>query len=234
MSLLSACKAVVGETGLGLVPSTVISNPDPGVVQLYYLALRSAEELAKKDWQRMVRTQTITTVASQEDYALPSDLGRYIGDTAWDTTNYWPMGGSMGAQQWSALKYSLIAIPETQRGFRLFGNEVLIIPTPSTSGDSLVLEYVRNTPWLDSTGATWRTAPTVDTDITGFPENLLVLDMKWRLKEAKGMPYEEAFNEAERAIDKAFAQDTPKPILNFSRREVSAPSFVLNVPPYVS
>jgi hypothetical protein len=233
VSLLSACKAVVGETGLGSVPATIISNTDPGVVQLYYIALRSAEEIAKKNWQRMCREHSFQTVNGTEGYSLPSDWARYIGDTAWDSDNYWQMAGSLSPQMWNTLKRSIVTAPQSRKAFRVRGNQVLMYPTP-TAADDLVIEYVRSTPWIDSTGVTWRALPTADTDITGFPETLLVLDMKWRLAKAKGMPYEEDYNEAQNAIDVAYAQDTPAPTLNLGLDTNRTPNFLVNVPQSIS
>lgn len=233
MSLLSACQAVAGETGLGSVPTTVIGNTDPGVVQLYYLAIRAAEEIGKRNWQRMCAEHSFQTVNGTEDYALPSGWARYIGDTAWDADNYWQMAGSLSPELWNTLKRSIVTAPQSRKAFRVRGNKVLIYPTP-TSADDLVIEYVRNTPWLDTTGVTWRTLPTADTDITAFPETLLALDMKWRLAKAKGMPYEEDYNEAQNAIDKAFAQDTPAPTLNFGLDTSRTPNFLVNVPQQIT
>jgi hypothetical protein len=230
MSVLDACKAVAGETGLLSVPSSVIGSTDSRVVQIYYIALRSAQELAKRDWQKLLRDQTITTVALQEGYTLPTDWARYVVNTAWDATNYWPTRGSLDPQMWNALKRGIVTAPQTRREFRLKGGSVLIYPTPTDSGDSLILEYARNTPWTDSTGATWRTAPTADTDLCAISENLLVLDMKWRLLKARGLSYEDDFNEAARAIEVAFAQDTPAYTLNDGITINPTPPFLANVP----
>lgn len=229
MSLLTACQAVVKETGLGSSPSTIISNTDPTAVQLNALAERSAKKLAKMNWQRMIREQTITTSISLEQYSLPSDWARYISDTAWDTTNYWPMRGSIDPAMWQALKRGLVS-ESIRKRFRLFGNMVKIYPTP-TAADVLIFEYLRNTPWVASDGTTYKTAATNDADTTVFPEHLLELDLKWRWQEAKGADYTEAFNEAEREIAKAFAQDTPAYALNFGTT-VRSP-FVPNIPPNI-
>jgi hypothetical protein len=231
VSLLTAAQAVMAESGLGPLPSTVIGNTDPGVVQLFYLLRRSSREIATRhNWQKLLRDQTITTVASQEGYALPSDWSRYVVNTAWDATNYWPTRGSLDPQLWNALKRGIVTAPQTRREFRLKGNSVLIYPTPDTNGDSLILEYARNTPWTDVTGVTYVAIPTADTDLFLLLESVLVLDTIWRLKRAKGFPYEDDRRDAENAVAVAYADDTPSYTLNDGITLNPTPQFLANVP----
>lgn len=232
MSLLTACQAVAQETGLLLSPATVISNTDLGVVQLFALMKRSATEIAKgRDWQALVREHTITTVAGTATYALPSDWSRYTSETAWDATNYWPMRGSMDPQTWQALKRGIVT-PVIRKQYRVMGNLVNIFPTP-TAVETLIIEYLRNTPWTDATGVTYRTAPTVDTDLSVLPQNIIELDTKWRLKHAKGLDYSEDKQQADDAIELAFAQDVPAMIINDGLQTGVPPYFWPNVPQLV-
>lgn len=226
MSLLTACKAVVGETGLGVIPATIISNTDPTAVQLNYLAERSAKNLMRFNWQAMVREHTITTADGTATYALPSDWARYTSETAWDATNYWPMRGSLDPALWQALKRGLVAT-SMRRRFRVVGNLVNIFPTPS-SIDTLVIEYMRNTPWVN--GSTYRVTATADADTTVFPEYLLELDLKWRWLEAKGAAYAEAKKEAEDEISRVQAQDVPAPTVDYGYATPRTPPFLANVP----
>lgn len=229
MSLLTSCQSVVKETGIGSSPATIISNTDPTAVQLNAIAERSAQYLMRWNWQALIREHTITTAASTETYALPSDWARYISETAWDATNYWQMRGQLTPQLWQAYKRGIVTLVSARKMFRLRGNLVYIIPTP-TAVNSLIIEYLRNTPWTDSTGATYRVAATVDTDKTVFPEHLLILDMKWRWKHAKGLDYSEDRDESDREIERAFAQDVPAPVIDFGRGYNVSPPFFPNVP----
>lgn len=224
MSLLTACQNVVRETGIGSAPSTIISNTDLTAIQLNALAERAAQKIMRLDWQRMIREQTITTVAGTATYALPSDWARYIGETAWDSTNYRQMRGSLDPATWRFYKNGLALTVAAHKRFRLVGNLVTIDPTP-TAVASLIIEYVRNTPWVN--GSTYRVTATNDADTTVFPEHLLELDLKWRFLRAKGLDHSEEKEEADRAIDLAFAQDTPAPTLDYGSRPELTP---VNVP----
>ena len=232
MSLLTACQACIKETGVGTSPSTIISNTDATAVQLNALAERAAKYLMRRNWQKMVREHTITTVATTATYALPSDWARYISETAWDATNYWPMRGSLDPQMWTALKRGIVTIASGRKQFRVYGNLVQIIPTPDTSDESLIIEYLRNTPWTDSTGVTYRTAATADADITVFPEVLLELELIWRWKREKGLSYADERKDADDMTALLFAQDTPAPIIDYGTSPT--PPYLPNVPESIS
>src|SRR5207244_3753931 len=147
-------------------------------------------------------------------YALPTDWARYVSETAWDATNYWPMQGSIAPSIWQALKRGIVAT-SVRRRFRVVGGQIKIFPTPTVDNNSLIVEYIRNTPWTDSTGVTYRVTATADTDITVFPEHLLELDLKWRWLRAKGLDYGDERDEADREISLAMAQDRPAQIIDF-------------------
>ena len=227
MSLLTACQAVIKETGIGDAPATIISNTDPTAIQLNALAERAAKRLSKLNWEKLLREHTITTANGTEGYALPADWARYVVETAWDATNFWPMRGSLDPQLWQSLKRGIVATT-VRRRFRLRGGQVLIFPTPTTV-DTLIIEYARSTPWTDSTGATYRVAATNDADITVFPEDLLTLEVKWRFKKEKGLDYAEDFDEAEKEIALAFAQDSPAEIIDYGRGSMYS-AFPANIP----
>ena len=224
MSLLTACQGVIKETGIGSAPSTIISNTDLTAIQLNALAERAAKKIMRLDWQRMIREQTITTVAATPTYALPSDWARYIGETAWDATNYRQMQGSMDPATWRFYKNGLALTVAAFKRFRLVGNLVTIDPTP-TAVESLIIEYVRNTPWINA--STYKVTATADADTTVFPEHLLELDLKWRFLKAKGLSWTEEKKEADDEIALAFAQDTPAPTVDYGSRPALSPA---NVP----
>lgn len=214
-------------------PATVVGNTNLGVVQLFALMKRSATELLRqKDWQRLRREHTITTVASTDSYALPSDWSRYLSETAWDATNYWPMRGSIDPAYWQALKRGIVVLTIRKR-YRVMANLVYIIPTPSAV-ETLILEYMRNTPWTDSVGTTFRTAPSADTDLSVLPESVVVQDTIWRLKKAKGLDFEDDKQESENATALAYAQDVPAMVVNDGMPSNFTPPFFPVVPQVIT
>lgn len=231
MSLLTACQAAIKETGIGDVPATIISNTERTAVQLNALAERAAKSIMRQDWQATIREHTITTANGTEGYNLPSDWARYISQTAWDATNFWPMRGAIAPATWQALKRGLVVIASVRREFRLRGGQVLIIPTPTTV-DTLIIEYVRNTPWING-GVTYKVTATADADTTVFPEYLLEMELIWRWLKAKGLSYAEEKMAAELEASRVFAQDSPAPIIDFSMPTGNMPNFTANIPQIV-
>lgn len=230
MSLLTICQNTVASLNFGASPSSIVGSNDALARQMLALLNQSVPRLAgRHTWQALTKTHTISAVNGTETYALPSDFGRYISDTFWDTTNYWPMRGSIDPQTWETLKRGIVASSVRKR-FRVLGNLVYIYPTPTASA-TLIAEYVSSKPVLDNDGSTYKTKFDEDTDTFVLPERLLEFDLKWRLLSAKGLSYAEEMNEAEREIERAIAQDAPGTAINLGMQSGdSTPSFLANIP----
>lgn len=233
MSLLTICQNTVDVLGFGARPSSIVGNNDALARQM--LAMVNTHCLKhitrRHTWQKLTSLHTITTVASDDSYALPSGFDRYIGDTFWDTTNYRRVNGAIGPKEWRYLKHAVVASPETWRKFRLYGGEVLIYPTPTANGDSIVAEYIVNTPCTSSDGNTAKTAFAADTDLFKLEDRLIELQLQWRLLKAKGLDYAEAFNDAERALELAIAQDAPASVVDMGAPMQDHP--FPNIPPEI-
>ena len=228
MSLLTVCQNTVSSLNFGGSPASIIGNTDALARQMLAILGEIVPALTgRHDWQALIEDHTITTVAATETYALPSDFSRYVTETFWDATNYWPMRGSMDPQTWQALKRGLVAATIRKR-YRIKGSLVYIYPTP-TAVESLVAEYVSSKPILDNDGSTQKAAFAEDADTFLLPERLLQLELKWRLLEAKGLDYAEAMNFSEREIEKAIAQDTPSHTINLGMDSTPGPFFP-NIP----
>jgi hypothetical protein len=227
VSLLTLCQNVVNETGIGDAPATIISNTDKLAVQLLALAQKEVRILGGMNWQALVAEQTITTANGTDNYALPTDWDRYVSDTFWDATNYWPMRGSIDPQQWQALKRGIVSATIRKR-FRVKAGKVYIFPTP-TAIESLIGEYIINTP-VAASGGTKKTSFTVDTDTSVVPEFLVELGVKWRILQAKGLDYTDARDEYDDQVRTNFAQDVPAPTLNDGIPTETTPTFWANLP----
>ena len=87
MSLLTIIQNVMLEIGLPR-PTTAFTSEDKSVRQIIALANREGNELySYNDWAVLQKRSTITLVAGQSVYNLPSDFGRIINRTLWDTSN---------------------------------------------------------------------------------------------------------------------------------------------------
>ncbi|MGC3959570.1 MAG: hypothetical protein QM813_16970 [Verrucomicrobiota bacterium] len=211
MTLLSVCQAVAGNAGFA-VPSTIVGNTDDTAVILLRLANRAGMTLARKPWSELQTEYAFSTVASTASYALPSDYGWFINDTAWDRTNYWNIRGSLSPQMWQIYKSGLAAASPRSR-FRVKLGRLYIDPTPSSTV-SMVIEYVSNK-WVTD-GVTTYTSYTADSQTSIFDEYAIELDLTWRFLARKGLAYAEEKAEAEREIDKIIGRNTPSNSMNMA------------------
>jgi hypothetical protein len=228
MSLLTIIQNVTNETGLGEEPTTVIGNNDKFVKKCLALLNKVGKELlALHNWQVLNKEQTFTSDGTgsytRASIFTDGDFERYVNNTDWDRSNYRKMQ-LVTPQEWQLLESSVVSTVGINRYYRESGDSVLI--TPDESGDTLVFEYISNYWITDSTGATSKGAFTVDSDLVKFPEFLMELGLKYRLKAGDGLPaaVEMAEYEAERA--RLISAETPKRIIG----PKYPPKFLANLP----
>lgn len=141
------------------VPTSVINNTDATVTQLLAFLERAGKE-ARSDyrWPEMNREFTWTLVNGQANYAFNADYEYQAFRTHWDRTNKWELIGPVSEQEWQWIKSGVITSTPRRR-FRIKGvadNQIFIDPTPSSDGNTLVLEYqsmnwIRPKTWAAST-----------------------------------------------------------------------------------
>lgn len=209
MSCLTICQAACGASGFA-VPSTIIGNSDDTATMLLRLLNKSGKQRAKYEWQALQKEYTFSFVASQANYAFPSDLGFFVNETAWDRTQFWSLRGSLSAQEWQLYKSGLQSSTPRQR-FRIKSGQIYIDPTPSST-DSCVIEYI-SSKWVTD-GSSFFTAFSADGQTSLLDEDMLELDLTWRFLERKGLAYAEARDEADRFAEKLLGRDTPKDTIN--------------------
>lgn len=215
MTLLSVCQAVAKDAGFDS-PVSVVGNQDATAQMLLALCNKSGKALARKTWQVLQKEHTFTTVASQASYALPTDYGYFLTDTAWSRTNYWTLRGSLSPMEWQRFKSGIQTTTPRSR-FRIKAGAFYIDPTPSTA-ESMVIEYL-STFWVAPTATPTvgtKAAFSSDDDVSLIDEYLLELDVTWRFLDRKGLAYDEAKNEAVRMIEQFAASDTPSSKVNLA------------------
>lgn len=121
---------------------------------------------------------------SQTKYNMPSDYDRQIDRTHWDKTQHWQMIGPETAQQWEWLTSGYISTGPIVR-YRIFGDTFQIWP-PQGTEHYLGFEYISNA-WAESSGGTAQTSLQADTDTCMFPDRLMVLGLKHKYFQAKGL-----------------------------------------------
>jgi hypothetical protein len=153
-------------------------------------------------------TYTLTKVR----YSMPSDYDRQIDNTQWDKSKHWIMLGPETAQQWEWLISGYISTGPRIR-YRIFGNYFQIWPALGTA-NTLGFEYISNA-WASDASGTAKTTFTVDTDTCIYPDVLMVLGLKNKYFQVKGLGpiYQEDYD---RQLSIAKANDSGSPTLSFA------------------
>lgn len=195
-------------------PTTVVGQSGAIERRLEVLANEAGRALVRAhDWTVLQTEKTETLVASQANYALPSDFDRLISNTAWDRTNYWAMRGNLTAAEWQVRKSAIVTTSHVRRAFRIKANSgaknIFIDPTPE-SADTIVYEYI-SSHWCESSGGVGQASWQADSDVLRIDERVFRLELLWRFKRAQGLPYLDEREEAEQAVRDAWADDLALP-----------------------
>jgi hypothetical protein len=216
MTVLSICQDALNEIGEFEVPSTLVGSSNATAKQVLALAQREGQLLSKRhDWQVLQDEYTFTTTSGTATYSLPTAYRHFVSGTWWDRANYWELFGPATAREWQTLKSGIVT-DGVRRWFRLKGNEIVLHPTPTVTGDTIVFEYISKN-WCESSGGTGQSAWAADTDVGVLDEELMTMGVKWRFLKEKGLPYEEDFNEYETEVENAIARDKTARTVSFDR-----------------
>jgi len=218
-TLLELVQAFCNETGLS-EPSSVIGNTDDQTKQILALANREGAELAGMaggfgGWQNLHTEYTFTTVASQADYALPSDLEYFAQRTFWDGSKRWELLGPIAAQEKQLLRYGFVATGP-RRKFYIKDNKLYIDPTPTETGETVAFDYYSKNWVLDTDGTTTKARFALDTDTVKLDEDCFIMGLKWRFLRAKGLDYTQEQADYMMAVNQKIARDCGQPDLPLS------------------
>lgn len=151
MSLLTVVQNASVAIGLD-EPSLVIGSTETQVKRLLRLLYEVGDEVIRTyDPNELIKTHTITLVASQNTYALPGDFRRAIFQTHWDNTSDTPLVGPMSAQKWESFLNATTG-STVEWYWRVYGagtQQFVVYPTPATgdAGTTLTFEYI-STQWF--------------------------------------------------------------------------------------
>ncbi len=224
MTLLTVVTSVLDGAGFA-APAAVIGSSDRTAIQALALANRSGKQLAKRGkgiggWAVLQTEHTFTTTDGTAEYALPSGFDFLIDDTLWDRVNFWKLRGPVSANEWQQIKSGILSTSAAlRRRVRIKPSAssnvkaIFVDPTPSTTGDTLVFEYVSDL-WCQSSGGTGQSVWTADDDTGILDEYFLEMDLKWRFAKAKGLEYGEDKREFELELSQALSRDGGAQILN--------------------
>ena len=207
-------------------PTTLFGATDPLSRRMLSLLNLAGRTLSNKrgpfdnTWDFLVREHRFTTVAGQQDYALPQGFKDIVTDTLWDQTSNWPARGPLTPQQYQQLKGGLVDTVSIVPYYRLVLDEsgtrinFRLDPVPGDDNTELVYEYVSRN-WVRDSEASPLSRDTVGANnhIPAYPSELLQLDLTWRLRKVSGLAYAADIAEFELQRDTLFAQSAGKHVI---------------------
>jgi hypothetical protein len=196
------------------VPSEVLADTTSATQQLLALTVAACEELSDiHDWQRLRKIATTTSVNGVTEYPLPADFLRMLPNTHWDRTNTRQLSGGLTASSWANLNQHT---PGPATNFRLMGNKFVLYPAPGTTPVSITYEYISRN-YVQPAGSPLMQAEfTSDSDVTVFPDRLLVNFVKLKFLQEQGMNTMAATENFNTSLASAKATDTPAPVISLT------------------
>jgi len=175
-------------------PTALASTTDPAALQLKGLYLATGRSLVNaKCWPQLKRNYSFTTSDGVYVYDLPPDFDTYILETAWDRTNQRRLGGPLSDIEYNRLKYGIVNGPN-YTCFRIFGrntsSQIDLFPIPGDTDLTISFDYL-SSGWIYDSGTTnWQTEILADTNTCAFDDEIMILGLKYRWLQAKGLDYQ--------------------------------------------
>lgn len=192
-------------------PTYVIGNPDAQISQLLGLLEESLEALVRRPergWQTLTREALFVTKAEEVQGSL-SDLAPGLvwitDDTLFNRTTRLPIYGPLTPEERQVSKALQVAGPYYR--FWVTNDQLHMFPVPP-AGHLIAFEYVSTYAWAsESSPRTYRDAPAEETDVCVIPRDIVLADLRWRWREAKGLEYAQAFQDFEMLLARALSND---------------------------
>jgi len=144
MTLRTIVENVANEAGY-TVESNVIASTETTTKQLRTMVQRINRLMGEQyNWPVLFASGSFTLTAGQSSYPLPAAFSQYHYNTFWNSSTRWRLLGPMSEQEYAdIIGYGLSSTVFQRFQFRGLGsNQILIEPTPDTSGEVIIFEYV--------------------------------------------------------------------------------------------
>ena len=207
-SVIAIITQVANELNLPSPPA-VVSSQTQTVLKLFYLMQAVCDDLMYEyDWNFLQNRYTFSTVANQSVYPFPTDYFRPIDGTFFDTTNRWPLKGSMTPTQWEIIQTFNVSVSPFER-FRVMNGQMTLFPVPNTTTYNFVFDYISSNYVIDGNSGLTKAAFTQDADICSFDHRLMIYGIKLKYLAGIGQSTAMAEKDYERALQLAKGSDVP-------------------------
>lgn len=221
MTLLTIAQNVLKRNKASEIPTTIASNNND-TAKLVFSAIRDATAIVKEatNWQKLIKTHSFNTVASQAEYDLPDDIEdtKLLPNTFWNATTRFQLEGPVSLSDWQLLK-NWPLISTIIQNFIILNNQVNIYPVP-TSADSLNYLYITKEiirSHDDSPQDEWL----ADDDYSILNEYAIELQASWIYLKQLGRPYDEEKLKADNYLADLVKQDGSRKVIGVNMREIA-------------
>lgn len=196
------------------VPQTFYGNGNLTARQCLKLIEREGKTLSREHhWAELISEHTFSTVDGTATYSKPSDFSSFANMSVWDRTNAWRLLGPPPPPVYQWLKSGITVASDTSSWYMVRGSTITIYPTPS-SVRTIAFDYYSNGWITKQLDGSFISEFTSDNDTPRLDADLLTLGLKWRLLQAKGMPYEPEWKEYAAIKDALLADNGSKPAID--------------------
>lgn len=207
---------------LGLPVAQISSSyTDPTGAQSLALLQALCEELSRAhDWQNLMPTMTFTGDGVTTEFDLPTDFGRQVNQTQWDTSARRPMMGPDSPQLWSWSQYGIVSVGVFYR-YRISANTYQVFPVPA-AGEAFALYYI--TKYIIQDGAdptVYKAKITAPGDVPQFDRRLLINGLKVKFWAQKGFDTTVLQNEFNFILGAEKAQSQGASVINLSSNDAA-------------
>lgn len=223
---------VVGDQTITGIPSTAALDTTYMVVgagfpnATFIQSVDSSSQVTTT--QKSTTAQTNGTVYFQKaKYAMPADYDSIANRTQWDRSAHWEMIGPLDPQQREWLLNGYISTGPRVRWW-LLGDYFQIWPAFSNA-ENLGFEY-RSKGWARSAAGVVQNSFQADTDTCIYKDRLVVLSLKMKYLEIKGLPTQALYQDYMAELETDIAQNTGAPNLSFGPRPGSVLLDFTNIP----
>lgn len=180
LSVLDVCNNVLRLCGNEPLASGVVNERIGALLQVAASHIRALP----LSWPKFTEPSTVMS-GGAEQFPLPADFHRYVPGTAYVVGNVRPVTLPTPDDVWAMVQAGNITVGESLLA-RFRGNELEVLN--GTSGEQLVYNYWSSAMFTNSTGTTRKVRFTADNDLWAFDDDLAILELLWRYKQAIGAP----------------------------------------------
>lgn len=210
-------------------PENGTSTSQQNIILLRSLLNRLGREVAREiSWERIIKEHSFSADASSYDiYTNITDFDYIVTKYIWDYTDNEPIINE------SFDDYHLDETIELQSAFTRFhlkGGSLIFEPAFTAASPHTLKFYYKSKNWvLASDGTTYKSEFTADDDTHLLDDEVLILGLIAKYKQAKGLSFAQDFDNYQVLLEKLKNRDTNLQVLNMGKMSYTAYPYA-NIP----